>query len=83
MKIEAKGNEIILREVYSGIGLISDDGEEFDICMRDTGFEFHYKGKWYSAKEGTITCMSDFKSEKVENSDSAPTLADLTDLEDE
>ena len=24
------------------------------ICMRDTGFEFNYQGKWYFAKEGFV-----------------------------
>lgn len=77
MKIESKNNEIILREVYSGVGLISNDGEEFGICMRDSGFEFTYAGKWYAAKEGNIICLSDIKSEKVENPDSGPLSADL------
>lgn len=55
MKIETNENgEIILKEVYLGVGLESDDKEFFGICMRDTGFEFNYNGQWYEAKQGEI-----------------------------
>ena len=55
MKIETNENgEIILKEVYLGVGLESDDKEFFGICMRDTGFEFNYGGQWYEAKQGEI-----------------------------
>jgi hypothetical protein len=47
-------NEIILKEVYSGVGLESNDGEFFGICMRDSGFEFTYEGEDYSAYNGKI-----------------------------
>ncbi len=47
-------NEFLLENVYTGIGLKSDDGETFNIVMRDTGFEFKYQGKWYEAKQGTV-----------------------------
>ena len=47
-------SEIILREVYVGIGLQSDSGEQFSICMRDTGFEFYYGGRRYEAKNGKL-----------------------------
>tara|TARA_Y100000296_G_scaffold36942_1_gene42774 strand:+ start:203 stop:397 length:195 start_codon:yes stop_codon:yes gene_type:complete len=46
--------EIILKEVYSGVGLESNDGEFFGICMRDSGFEFTYEGEDYSAQKGII-----------------------------
>lgn len=50
-------SEIILKEVYNGIGLESNDGEQFGICMRDTGFEFSYGGKWYEAKNGKVEVL--------------------------
>jgi hypothetical protein len=27
------------------------------ICMRDSGFEFEYEGKWYRAQSGEISVM--------------------------
>lgn len=55
MRIETNDKgEIILKEVYSGIGLETSDGEYMGICMRDTGFEFNYNGTWYSAQKGVI-----------------------------
>lgn len=53
VEVNETGN-IILKEVYNGIGLESNNGETFDICMRDTGFEFNYDGTWYSAQKGVI-----------------------------
>ena len=44
----------VLTHAYSGVLLLSDDGEEFGICNRDTGFEFQYCGIWYEAKNGSI-----------------------------
>lgn len=55
MKIEVENNQIILKDVFSGILLKTDDGEEFAICMRDGGFEFNYGGKWYRAFEGAVS----------------------------
>ncbi|NLR94948.1 hypothetical protein [Flammeovirga agarivorans] len=55
MKIETnKNGEIILKEVYSSIGLESDNKELLDICMRDSGFEFKYNGQLYEAKQGKV-----------------------------
>lgn len=55
MKIEInKYNELELTEVYNGLKLVTDIGEEFSICMRDGGFEFFYGGKWFSAQKGKI-----------------------------
>ena len=45
---------IVLKQVYNGIGLETNDGETFAICMRDSGFEFRYQNKWYSAQNGEI-----------------------------
>jgi len=55
MKLTTDENgEIILEEVFSGVGLKTRDGEFMGICMRDTGFEFNYQGTWYEAKGGII-----------------------------
>lgn len=51
----------VFKEVYSGILLESNDGEEIGICMRDTGFEFNYQGVWYEAKEGVVRKMTDYE----------------------
>ena len=45
---------IQLEEVFSGLTLKTESGETMSICMRDTGFEFNYQGKWYFAKEGFV-----------------------------
>jgi len=56
MKITvAKDRTIQLEEVYNGVQLKTRDGETMGICMRDSGFEFNYQGKWYSAQQGVIT----------------------------
>jgi len=58
---------IQLEEVYSGVLLVSNDKEEFGICMRDSGFEFNYEGKWYSAQGGEIKRMGKYgDEEKIE-----------------
>ena len=58
MKLETTGDgQITLKEVYTGIRLVSDDQEEFAICMRDSGFEFKYDGNWWEAKGGYIRMM--------------------------
>lgn len=45
---------IQLSEVYNTLTLITDDGEQLAITMRDSGFEFNYQGEWYFAKEGYL-----------------------------
>ncbi len=63
MKIEINENrEIILKEVYNGVGLESNDKEFFGICMRDSGFEFTYEGETYSAQNGVIKKLGGDKS---------------------
>lgn len=58
MKLEVTADYgINLREVFSGVLLTTEDGEEMGICMRDSGFEFSYQHKWYSAQKGKITEM--------------------------
>lgn len=59
MRITARGNEIILKEVFNGVGLETDDGESFGICMRDSGFEFNYGGVWWEAKNGRVNKLGD------------------------
>lgn len=55
MKIEVgEDREIVLKKVFNSIVLESEDGEQFVICMRDTGFEFRYAGRCYHAKEGEL-----------------------------
>jgi hypothetical protein len=43
-----------LEEVFNNITLKTESGEIMSICMRDSGFEFNYQGKWYFAKEGYL-----------------------------
>lgn len=58
MKIEVnEKNGITLKEVYTGVSLETSDGETMGICMRDSGFEFSYQGKWYEAKNGVLKEM--------------------------
>jgi len=47
-------NTMQLEEVFNSVLLKTSEGEEMAICMRDSGFEFKYQGKWYFAKEGTV-----------------------------
>ena len=55
MKLTTNEQGVIqVEEVFTGIILKTPDGEEMGICMRDSGFEFNYQGKWYSAKEGNV-----------------------------
>ena len=58
MKIEVdEEGDIILKEVFSGVGLETEYGEKMGICMRDSGFEFSYAGECYSAQQGVLTKM--------------------------
>lgn len=55
MKVTTNEQGVIqLEEVFNEITLKTPDGEEMSICMRDSGFEFNYQGKWYFAKEGYV-----------------------------
>lgn len=54
MKINVSENgNIELTEVYNPID-INTEKERFTIWMRDSGFEFNYNGKLYSAQNGVI-----------------------------
>lgn len=60
MKISVdEDSNILLEEVFSGIGLKTADGETMGICMRDSGFEFNYNGQKFSAQNGFIRKLSD------------------------
>jgi len=55
MKVEVgEHGNIVLRDVFNSIVLVSQNNEEFVICMRDGGFEFKFGDTWHSAKYGTI-----------------------------
>ena len=62
MKIEAAGNDIILKEVYSGVTIETDDGKKLHICLRDYGFEVKLdNGAWHM-----IEGEEDFAPSKIE-----------------
>ncbi len=55
MKISVEPDySILLEEVYNGVKFKTKYGETMGICMRDSGFEFTYQGKNYSAQNGFI-----------------------------
>lgn len=59
MKIEVDENrDIILKDVFNGIGFISPDGEKFSVCMRDGGYEFSYQGTWFRAVGGIMEIIN-------------------------
>lgn len=58
MKISVNENNVIqLEEVFNSILLKTSSGEKMYICMRDSGFEFTYEGKWYYAQNGHVGPM--------------------------
>jgi hypothetical protein len=58
MKIEiSETNDFILKEVFKEVQLQTET-ETFNICMRDSGFEFYYEGNWYLATKGKIEKIS-------------------------
>lgn len=58
-----ENGDLQLEKVYSGVVLVTEDKERFGICMRDTGFEFNYGGKWYEAKGGQIRPLNSVTTE--------------------
>lgn len=61
MKLTINEDRIIqLEEVYNPVILKTNSGETLSICMRDSGFEFEYEGKWYFAKEGYVEPFNTF-----------------------
>lgn len=71
MKVETKNNEIVLKDVFNGIGLETRTGETFGICMRNSGFEFIYANKKYEANEGVLREMKSVDTEMGSNPTSA------------
>jgi len=69
-----------LREVYNGITLVTNAGEELSICMRDSGFEFTYQGVTYSAKGGTVDKCFKYDNKAIINNVSITDSASDTDL---
>lgn len=68
MEIAVAENGIIqLGKVFNPIQLITEAGEVITITMRDSGFEFYYYGKWYSAKNGIVGAVK--LPEKTESVD--------------
>ena len=57
--------DLLIEKNYSGVGFKSDDGEEFAICNRDTGFEFKYNDIWYEAKNGEIKKLDTIEQIKI------------------
>nr|BDD48131.1 hypothetical protein 47 [Balneolaceae bacterium] len=61
--------EIIIKKAYNGISLVSDDGEQLSICMRDSGFEFTYQEERYKAKEGVVLHLGHRQAEVISKSE--------------
>lgn len=62
MKIEAVENDIILKEVYSGVIIETDEGKKLHICLRDYGFEVKLdNGAWHmiESEEDFAPCKSE------------------------
>lgn len=54
MKIEARGNDIVLKELHSGVILETREGKKLHICTRDNGFDVQFEhGKTFHVDEDT------------------------------
>jgi len=54
MKIEARGNDIVLKEIHSGVILETREGKKLHICTRDYGFDINFEdGKVFHMDEDT------------------------------
>lgn len=54
MKIEAKGNVTVLKEVFAGIVLETIDGKQLQLCEREGGFDIKFgNGKWLRIDDET------------------------------
>ena len=52
MKIEAKENEIILKELFAGVILETREGKKLYVCTRDRGFDIKFEnGKSFHIDE--------------------------------
>ena len=55
MKIQAgEDYTLIVTEVYNGLLLKTEEGQELGVCMRDGAFEVSINGHWYTARDSTI-----------------------------
>lgn len=45
MKISAEGSDIVLRDVYSGVGFETNEGQFLAVAMRDNGYEVSSNAK--------------------------------------
>ena len=74
MKVRVgESGEIILEEVFSSLTLKTET-EEFSICMRDSGFEFRYRDRWYEAKDGRVHHLADRYKDPVDEKAIMPDL---------
>lgn len=59
MKIETVNDEVILKEVFSGVTIETTEGKKLYICLRDWGYDMKIdNGKWHH-----INSEIDFKNE--------------------
>jgi len=64
MKIEVSENgNLILKEIYSPIGIKTNDGETLILMMRDSGFEVCYENKWFRMQKGEIKSYRQVRDE--------------------
>ena len=64
MKIEVTENgSIMLKEIFSPIGIKTQDNETIILMMRDSGFEICYENNWFSLQKGKIKSYSKIKKE--------------------
>lgn len=64
MKIEVSENgNLILKEIYSPIGIKTNDGETLILMMRDSGFEVCYENKWFRMQNGEIKSYKQVREE--------------------
>lgn len=66
--------DVLITEAFNGLKLVTDDGEELSICMRDSGFELVYLDQddvehSYSFNDGFVrrTSLRGRKARKNDN----------------
>ena len=65
MKIEVgEHGEIILKEVFSGVCLETQEGNRMNICMRDNGFEYNFEEAKPSGATWLIKRFGEIKNVK-------------------
>ena len=53
---DSEGN-IVLKKVYSGVKLETEEGNWIGVCMRDDTFEININGIWHRVEGQTIHSM--------------------------